>query len=131
MIIMEDIKIIKVCDDLDVDDELIVVNKKNSRDKLEVDNKFSCDYCGKVMSSQQAVDYHMNAAVCFGHLHTCGRCLKPFSAEWKLARHQRSSRRCSNNDKVVVIKVGNSYSTISLTEYMKGSINETNNDDDI
>lgn len=87
---------------------------------------YKCCYCEKEMASEQSLTYHINEAVCFPTLHTCGRCFKSFKAEWMLSRHQRSSRRCEEQDKVVVMRDGNSFKSIPFDEYIE--YNENKND---
>ena len=64
-----------------------------------------CQYCDREFSSNQALNYHVNAAICFGTLYTCKRCLKPFILPWKLKRHKDRKVRCNIQNKVVITRM--------------------------
>lgn len=89
--------------DMDSEEVKRLLNQKYRRPK------HACQYCKQLFSSRQTKAYHEAVARCFGKLHTCKRCLKPFDAPWRLERHQRQRVRCEPLDKVIITKDGNRY----------------------
>lgn len=81
--------------------KIVIRPAKNEKDRRER----TCKFCQRMFNDKQTLQYHMAAAVCFGVLYTCKRCLKTFKHKSKLNIHQRTTNaKCRPRDSIVIIR---------------------------